>query len=42
MDVLLHSKPRKTKIKTSKSKIKFFNGDADVNAHADANISKWS
>ena len=42
MDVLLHNKPRKTKIKASKDKIKFCNADADVNADAEADISRWS
>ena len=43
MDVLLQNKPRKTKIENSKGKKKFFcNANADVNADADANISKWS
>ena len=43
MDVLLQNKPRKTKIENSKGKKKFFcNANADVNAYADANISKWS
>ena len=42
MDVLLHNKPRKTKIKASKGKIKFCNADADVNADAEADISRQS
>ena len=42
MDVLLQIKPRKAKIKTSKCKINFYNADTDVNANADADISKWS
>ena len=42
MNVLFHNKPRKTKIKTSKGKITFYNVDADVNADGDADVSKWS
>ena len=42
MDVLLHKKLRKVKIKTSKGKKSFNNADvdADVNADADAKINK--
>ena len=38
MHVLLYNKPRKTKIKTSKGKIKFCNADANVSADADAQL----
>ena len=41
MDALCRNKPPKAKIKTSKGKKKFCNPYADVNADADANISKW-
>ena len=42
MDVLLHNKPWTTKIETSKGKQNFRNDDANVNDHADADISKWT
>ena len=40
INVLLQNKPRKTEIKTSKGKINFCSAYADVNATADADISK--
>ena len=41
MNVLLHNKPRKAKIKTSKGK-NFCKAHTDVNANADVDIYKWS
>ena len=38
MDVLLHNKPQKTKITTSKTKWDFCNANANVSADADAQL----